>query len=62
MTLELLNDTADHLLDIVVDCQHIIKQLDDQNSTLYNDCVELHNKAVDLFNDLMERGVDRVIQ
>ena len=63
-TLEFLNEVADYLLGIVLDCQHSIKQLGNPadlegfDQILYDDHVELHNRAVDLYNDFMDRGVD----
>ena len=66
-TVEFLNEVADYLLTIVVDCLHSIKQLGDPadlegfDQILYDDHIELHNRAVDLYNDLMDRGVDIVI-
>ena len=63
-TVEFLNEVADYLLTIVVDCLHSIKQLGDPadlegfDQILYGDHIELHNRAVDLYNNLMERGVD----
>ena len=63
-TMEFLNEVADYLLGIVVDCQRSIKQLGDPqdlegfDQILYDDHVELHNRAVDLYNDLMDRGID----
>ena len=63
-TVEFLNEVADYLLTIVVDCLHSIKQLgdptdlEDFDQILYADHIELHNRAVDLYNNLMERGVD----
>lgn len=63
-TMEFLNEVADYLLGIVVDCQHSLKQLGNPqdlegfDQILYDDYVELHNRAVDLYNDLMERGID----
>ena len=63
-TMEFLNEVADYLLGIVVDCQRSIKRLGNSqdlegfDQILYDDYVELHNRAVDLYNDLMERGID----
>lgn len=63
-TVEFLNEVADYLLTIVVDCLHSIKLLGDPadlegfDQILYDDHIELHNRAVDLYNNLMERGVD----
>lgn len=63
-TIEFLNEVADYLLTIVGDCQHSIKQLGNPqdlegfDQILYADHIELHNRAVDLFNSLMERGMD----
>lgn len=66
-TMEFLNEVADYLLGIVTDCQRSIKQLGNPSDLegfdqiLYNDHIDLHNRAVDLYNDLMERGVDIVV-
>lgn len=63
-TLEFLNDTVDYLLDIIAECQQSFKQMGEPSDLegfdqiIYADCVELHNRAVDLYNDLMERGID----
>ena len=63
-TIEFLNEVADYLLTIVSECQHSIKQLGNPNDLegfdqiLYADHIELHNRAVDLYNELMERGID----
>lgn len=65
-TLEFLNEVADYLLTIVVDCQHSLKQLgcpadlEGFDQILYDDHIELHNRAVDLYNNLMDRGIDVV--
>lgn len=68
-----LNDTSfvseilSDLSKVVADCQRSIKQLGNPadlegfDQILYNDHIELHNRAVDLYNDLMERGVDIVV-
>ena len=59
-TLEFLNEVADYLLTIVGDCQHSLKQLGDPadldgfDQILYDDHIELHNRAVDIYNNLME--------
>lgn len=63
-TMEFLNNTADYLLTIVVDCQRGLAKLGNPadlegfDQILYDDHIELHNRAVDLYNDLMDRGVD----
>lgn len=63
-TMEFLNEVADYLLGIVVDCQRSLKQLGNPqdlegfDQILYDDYVALHNRAVDLYNELMDRGVD----
>ena len=63
-TMEFLNEVSDYLLGIVVDCQRSIKKLGNPqdlegfDQILYDDYVELHNRAVDLYNALMERGID----
>ena len=65
-TVEFLNDVSDYLLGIVADCQRSIKQLGNHidlegfDQILYDDHIELHNRAVDLFNNLMDRGIDIV--
>ena len=65
-TLEFLNDVADYLLTIVSDCQRSLKQLGEPadlegfDQILYADHIELHNRAVDLFNNLMEGGLSNV--
>ena len=60
-TLEFLNDTADYLLDIVADALTRIKRIGEPEGNyeqmVYDDLVETHNRAVDLFNDLMEGGI-----
>ena len=66
-TMEFLNEVADYLLTIVGDCQRSIKQLGNPadlegfDQILYADNINLHNRAVDLYNDLMDRGVDIVV-
>lgn len=63
-TLSFLNETVGYLADIILGCQRSLKELGDPNDLegfdqeLYADHIELHNKAVDLLNDLMERGID----
>jgi hypothetical protein len=63
-TIEFLNEVASYLLTIVTECQHNIKQLGNPqdlegfDQELYADHIELHNRAVDLYNELMERGID----
>lgn len=63
-TMEFLNEVADYLLGIVVDCQRSLKALGNPqdlegfDQILYDDHIELHNRAVDLYNDLMDRGID----
>lgn len=62
-TLDFLNEVADYLLTIVADCQRSLKQLGEPadlegfDQILYDDHIELHNRAVDLFNNLMESEV-----
>ena len=62
-TLDFINEVADYLLTIVADCQRSLKQfgspqdLEGFDQILYADHIELHNRAVDLFNDLMELEV-----
>ena len=64
-TLDFLNEVADYLLTIVVDCQRSLRKLGDLadlegfDQILYADHIETHNRAVDLFNDLMEYGLLR---
>ena len=54
---------ADYLLRIITDCQHNIKHLGNPNDLegfdqiLYGDAVDLHNRAVDLYNALIERSL-----
>lgn len=63
-TIEFLDEVTTYLLDIVVGCKRIFRKLGDPSDLegfdqiLYNDNLELHNRAVDLFNELMERGID----
>ena len=63
-TLDFLNEVADYLLTIVAGCQRGLKQLGDPadlegfDQILYADHIELHNRAVDLFNEVMDRGID----
>ena len=63
-TIDFLNDTVDYLADIILGCQRSLKELGDPqylegfDQELYADHIELHNKAVDLLNDLMDRGID----
>lgn len=63
-TLEFLNEVADYLLTIVCDCQHSLAllgnpaDLEGFDQILYDDHIELHNRAVDLYNNLMDRGID----
>lgn len=64
-TVEFLNEVADYLLTIVGDCQRSLKALgnpddfDFLDQRLYDDHIETHNRAVDLYNDLMEYGLLR---
>lgn len=64
-TIAFLNEMADYLLTIVLECQHSIKQIGEPDGSyeqmLLDDHIELHNRAVDLYNDLMDRGVDIVV-
>lgn len=63
-TMDFLNEVADYLLTIVLECQRSIKQMGDPadlegfDQILYDDHIELHNRATDLYNDLMDRGID----
>jgi hypothetical protein len=65
-TQDFLNEVADYLLTTVAECQRSIKQLGNPadlegfDQILYNDHIDLHNRAVDLYNDLMDRGIDIV--
>ena len=60
-TKEFLNDTVDYLLDIIGDALTRIKRMGEPEGNyeqmVYDDLIETHNRAVDLFNDLMERGL-----
>ena len=60
-TLDFLNDTIDYLLDIIADAMRRIKSIGEPDGNyeqmVYDDLIETYNRAVDLFNDLMERGV-----
>lgn len=58
---EFVNDILVNLFNTVTRCQQDIAKLNDPEGfelTVYNDLVDLHNRAVDLYNDLMERGID----
>ena len=63
-TIEFLNEVSSYLLDIVAGCQRSLKALGNPadlegfDQILYDDHIELHNRAVDLFNNLMDRGID----
>ena len=64
-TIDFLNEVANYLLTIVLDCQRGLAQLgspadfDFLDQRLYDDHIETHNRAVDLFNNLMEFGLLR---
>ena len=59
-SLDFLNETVGYLADIILGCQRGLKELGDPeflegfDQILYDDHIFLHNRAVDLFNDLME--------
>ena len=63
-TLDFLNSNVNYLADIILGCQRSFKELGNPqdlegfDQILYADHIELHNKAVDLLNDLMNRGID----
>ena len=54
-------DNAEYLLSIVAETFRQIKELgepdDGYEQMVYNDLVELHNRAVELFNALQEGGI-----
>ena len=60
-TVDFLNEVTNYLADIILGCQRGLAQLGNPNDLegfdkiLY---IELHNRAVDLLNGLMERGID----
>lgn len=62
-TADFLNEVTKYLADIIIGCQRSLKQLGDPqdlegfDQELYADHIELHNRAVDLFNELMEFGL-----
>ena len=64
-TVEFLNEVANYLADIILGCKRGLKELGNPeflegfDEILYADHIELHNRAVDLFNDLMEFGLLR---
>ena len=57
---EFRNAVADDLSKIIAQANQGIKELgipnDGYEQTLYNDLVELHNRAVDIINELMKGG------
>jgi hypothetical protein len=67
-TIGFLNEVTNYLTDIIISCQRSLKQLGNPqdlegfDQELYADHIELHNRAVDLFNDLMERGIDITVR
>ena len=62
-TVEFLNEVTHYLADTILICQRVLKQLGDPadlegfDQILYADHIELNNRAVDLFNKLMEYGL-----
>lgn len=64
-TIEFLNEVTNYLADIILGCQKGLAQLGNPqdlegfDQILYADHIETHNRAVDLFNDLMEYGLLR---
>lgn len=61
-TLDFLNEVTNYLADIILGCQRGLKELGNPegfDEILYADHIELHNRAVDLFNDLMEFGLHK---
>ena len=62
-TADFLNEVTSYLADIILDCQQGLKELGEPeflegfDQELYADHIETHNRAVDLFNDLMEYGL-----
>lgn len=64
--IDFVNDILTDLCNTAARCQHDITKLGDVNDlegfeqTVYNDLVDLHNRAVDLFNAMMERGLCNV--
>ena len=64
-TVDFLNEVTAYLADIILGCQRGLKKLGNPeflegfDEILYADHIELHNRAVDLFNDLMEYGLLR---
>jgi hypothetical protein len=67
-TIGFLNEVTNYLTDIILGCQRGLKELGNPQNLegfdqiLYADHIELHNRAVDLFNDLMERGIDIAVR
>ena len=64
-TVGFLNEVTNYLADIILGCRRGLKELGDPeylegfDEMLYADHIELHNRAVDIFNDLMEYGLLR---
>lgn len=58
-----VNEVLSDLSRVIADCHKDIAKLGSPNDLegydqiLYNNLVELHNRAVDLYNNLMESGV-----
>lgn len=62
-TRKFFDSISEYLFNIIADCHNTIKQMGDPmdlegfEQIRYNDQVELHNRAVDLYNDLIQFGV-----
>lgn len=58
---DFINDTIDYLLNIITNTNMRIARIGepacDYEDMLHRDLIETHNRAVDLFNALMERGI-----
>ena len=55
---EFVNDILKDIFNTAARCQHDIAKIHDPEGfelTVYNDLVDLHDRAVDLYNNLMER-------
>lgn len=59
--LDFINDTVDYLLNIIADAMQRIKSIGEPDGhyeqMVYDDLIETYNRAVDLFNALIERGI-----
>lgn len=59
-----VGDILTDLFNTAARCQHDIAKLGDPadldgfDQILYDDHIELYNRAVDLYNNLMDRGID----